>query len=181
VRSAGLEELDKELQRCAEALPAELKGFADLAADSVVKLSAVLEESAAAIEALRSTHQRPVESQEAKYVQESEEATKSLELLRAGLDKVARQLTACANQMALIKDPLDERARSTLHAGLLEEVLGTKAAAAAESKVELAPLLAAAEALQAAAKPAADSWLGALGGRVSGFFGRIAGVKRARE
>jgi hypothetical protein len=177
-----LEELDKELQRCAEALPAELKGFADLAADSVVKLSAVLEESAAAIEALRSTHQRPVESQEAKHApQESEEATKSLELLRAGLDKVARQLTACANQMALIKDPLDERARSTLHAGLLEEVLGTKAAAAAEAKAELAPLLAAAEALQAAAKPAADSWLGALGGRVSGFLGRIAGVKRARE
>ena len=181
MRSAGLEELGKELQRCAEALPGELKGFADLVADSVIKLSAVLEESAAAIEALRSTHQRPVESQEAKYVQESEEATKSLELLRAGLDKVARQLTACANQMALIKDPLDARVRSTLHAGLLKEVLGTNAAAAAAAKAELAPLLEAAEALQAAVKPAADSWLGALGGRVGGFLGRIAGVKRARE
>ena len=82
-------------------------------------------------------------------MQESEEATKSLELLRAGLDKVARQLTACANQMALIKDPLDARVRSTLHAGLLKEVLGTNAAAAAEAKAELAPLLAAAEALLA--------------------------------
>ena len=48
---------------------------------------------------------------------------------------------------------------------------------AAEAKAELEPLLAAAEELQAAVKPT-GSWLGAV---VGGIFGRLVGVKRARE
>jgi ABC-type transporter Mla subunit MlaD len=95
----------------------------------------------------------------------------SLEMIRAMVDKVADQLSACAAAAA----PLDARARDTLHAGLAHAALGTHMAA--EAKAELEPLLAAAEELQAAVKPT-GSWLGAV---VGGIFGRLVGVKRARE
>jgi len=162
--------LSKELQSCAEVLPAELKGFWVRVALAVVELRAEEDKCAAKIAALRSIHQRSVALLEAEHVQASEEVATSLELLHEMVDEAARQLSACAAAAA----PLDARARDTLHAGLVCAALRTHAAA--EAKAELAPLLAAAEELQAAVKPT-GSWLGAVGGYLRG----LVGVKRARE
>ena len=157
---------------CATALPDELKRFVDRVALAVVKLCALVEKSAAEITALRDTYQRPV-AREAEHEQASEEATESRKMIRAMVEKVADQLSACAAAAA----PLDAHTRDTLHAGLAHAALGTHTAAEAKAK-ELAPLLAAAEELQAAVKPKpTGSWLGSVGG----FFGRLVGVKRARE
>ena len=166
-------DLSKELQGCATALPDELKRFVVRVALAVVKLCALVEKSAAEITALRDTYQRPVAACEAEPEQASKEAMESLEMIRAMVDKVADQLSACAAAAA----PLDARARDTLHAGLAHAALGTHMAA--EAKAELKPLLAAAEELQAAVKPT-SSWLGAVV-VMRGIFGRLVGVKRARE
>ena len=165
-------DLSKELQGCATALPDELKRFVDRVALAVVKLCALVEKSAAEITALRDTYQRPV-AREAEHEQASEEATESRKMIRAMVEKVADQLSACAAAAA----PLDAHTRDTLHAGLAHAALGTHMAA--EAKAELKPLLAAAEELQAAVKPT-SSWLGAVV-VMRGIFGRLVGVKRARE
>ena len=172
MRSAGVADLSKELQGCAEVLPAELKRLEALVAAPVAELCALVKKSSAEIAALRSIHLRPVAA-EAEHVHAAKEAVASLEMIRVMVDEVAGQLSACAKAAAL----LDEGARATLHAGLAHAALGTHTAAEAKAK-ELAPLLAAAEELQAAVKPKpTGSWLGSVGG----FFGRLVGVKRARE
>ena len=122
---------------------------------------------------MRNTYQRSVPALETGHDQASKEAAASLELIRVVVDKVAGQLSACAAAAAAA--PLDARACATLHKGLVRAALGTHAAA--EAKAELAPLLAAAEELQAAVKPAGWS-LGAVGNYI---FGRLVGGKRARE
>ena len=164
--------LSKELQGCATALPDELKRFVDRVALAVVKLCALVEKSAAEITALRDTYQRPV-AREAEHEQASEEATESLKMIRAMVEKVADQLSACAAAAA----PLDAHTRDTLHAGLAPAALSKHMATEAEAVLE--PLLAAAEELQAAVKPT-SSWLGAVV-VMRGIFGRLVGVKRARE
>ena len=169
MRSAEVAALTKELQGCAEVLPAELKDFVTLVAPRVVQLCAVVDTSEAKKAALRRFHfQRAVPALEKAHDQAAEEATKSLELFRAEVVKVADQVSACVAAAA----SLDARARATLHTGLVRAALGTHAAA--EAKAELAPLLAAAEELQAAVKPAGWS-LGAVGNYI---LGRL---KRARE
>jgi hypothetical protein len=164
-------DLSKELQGCAEALPAELKRLEALVAAAVVELCALVKKSKAEITALRSIHLRLVAA-EAKHVQDAKEAEASLEMIRVMVDEVAGQLSRCAKAAAL----LDEGARTTLHAGLALAALGTHTAA--EAKTELALLLAAAEQLQDAVKP---KQTGSLLGSVGGFFGRLVGFKRARE
>ena len=164
-------DLTKELQTCAEVLPAELKGFVTLVAAPVVKLRALVDKSTAEIAALRKTYLFAVPALEAVHDQAGKEAAASLELIRAEVDKVADQVSACAAAAA----SLDARARATLHTGLVRAALGTHAAA--EATAELAPLLAAAEELQAAVKPAGWS-LGAVGNYL---LGRLVGGKRARE
>ena len=171
MRSAEVAALTKELQGCAEVLPAELKDFVTLVAPRVVQLCAVVDTSEAKKAALRNTWwERAVPELEAEHDQAAEEATKSLELFRAEVVKVADQVSTCAAAAT----SLDARARATLHTGLVRAALGTHAAA--EAKAELAPLLAAAEELQAAVKPAGWS-LGAVGNYI---LGRLGG-KRARE
>ena len=164
-------DLTKELQTCTEVLPAELKDFVTPVAARVVELRALVNKSEAKKAALRNTYQRAVPALEAEHDQAAEEATKSLELFRAEVVKVADQVSTCAAAAT----SLDARARATLHTGLVRAALGTHAAA--EATAELAPLLAAAEELQAAVKPAGWSF-GAVGNYL---LGRLVGGKRARE
>jgi hypothetical protein len=165
--------LCKEQQSCAEALPVELKDFEARVAPPVAQLLALQEKSAAAIEAVRSIHQRPVAELEAEPKRAGEAAAKSLELLRAKIDEAVDQLEACTAAVA----SLDAPARATLHKGLVRAALGTHAAATGPgAQAELAALLAAAAELQAAVKPAGWS-LGAVGNYLFG----IVGVKRGRE
>ena len=171
MRSAEVAALTKELQSCAEVLPAELKGFEARVAAPVVKLRALVHKSTAEIAVLRSIHQRSVELLEAECLKAGKEATTSLELLGAEVVEVADQVSACVAAVASLAPP----ARATLHKGLVRAALGTHAAA--EATAELAPLLAAAEELQAAVKPAGWS-LGAVGNYL---LGRLVGGKRARE
>ena len=170
-------DLTKELQTCTEVLPAELKDFVTPVAARVVELRALVNKSEAKKAALRNTYQRATDGRtavpalEVEHDQAAEEATKSLELFRAEVVKVADQVSTCAAAAT----SLDARARATLHTGLVRAALGTHAAA--EAKAELAPLLAAAEELQAAVKPTGWS-LGAVGNYL---LGRLVGGKRARE
>ena len=164
-------DLTKELQTCTEVLPAELKDFVTPVAARVVELRAEEDKCAAKIAALRSIHHRSVELLEAECLKAGKEATTSLELLGAEVVEVADQVSACVAAVA----SLDPPARATLHKGLVRAALGTHAAA--EATAELAPLLAAAEELQAAVKPAGWS-LGAVGNYL---LGRLVGGKRARE